>query len=194
MEFSRHLDFLQQLTARAVSGCGLSSWYYAGPLKPVREKLSRDEPVHIHFVCQGNIMRSAFAEAKLRAMLQSKGISGLNISSSGTATNLGKSADPRAKKMAEEFHVSLANHQTTPISSEALASCDLILTMDAAINRFCREHHSQFRDRTLLLGTLLLPRNGPFIRDPYTRDEIFLRECFQNIERSLQNLLVKLGL
>ena len=63
MELSRHLDFLQQLTARAVSGCGLSSWYYAGPLKPVREKLSRDEPVHIHFVCQGNIMRSPMAEA-----------------------------------------------------------------------------------------------------------------------------------
>src|SRR4030095_8690960 len=62
----------------------------------------------IHFVCQGNIIRSPFAEAALRERIRDR--TEVEVRSSGLWFGGGGAADPRARESARQFAVELASH------------------------------------------------------------------------------------
>ena len=138
-------------------------------------------------------MRSAYGEQRLRQLLESRQMDSFSVSSSGTATSLGKNADPRAREMAVRRGVSLEEHRTQPIGIEAVQKAWLILTMDRQIHQPVRSRFPESKNRTVLLGSFLLEEGeGPYIRDPYTRDDAYLERCFELIDRALLKLVEEL--
>src|SRR5262249_44448554 len=70
-------------------------------------------PHNIVFVCHGNIMRSALAEARLKQICKAR--LDISISSAGLHAIGGRQADPRAIKIGPQFGVSLKSHRATPL-------------------------------------------------------------------------------
>ncbi len=71
------------------------------------------------FVCQGNIMRSAYAEACARR-------AGMATASFGLATTTGLPADPLAIRTAEELGTDLSSHRTTSVRDFQLQPGDVL--------------------------------------------------------------------
>ncbi len=146
-------------------------------------------PRTLMFVCYGNIIRSAFAEALLRAELERRGIHGIEVISSGTDARSGREADRRAIALAPEFGVSLEQHRATRVTAELMERCDAVFAMD-----FSNEANLAARFPAALPKILLLEPSpqepGPLeVPDPYTGDAEAVRACY----RVLRSRILFLG-
>ena len=110
------------LRLRALYSCGLRRAYAPRNLAGVRSVL---------FVCHGNIIRSAMAEAMLRKeLLQSFGAQAITVASAGLTDQPQERADSRSRAIAGEFGVSLEAHRPQRLTQELIDGADLILIMD----------------------------------------------------------------
>ena len=91
-----------------------------------------DTPTSVHMVCSGNICRSPMAEIVLRSMLETAGIDGVRVTSSGTGGwHIGEVADPRAVAVLERHGYDGRTHRASQADRQALADHDLILVADS---------------------------------------------------------------
>src|SRR5689334_60368 len=81
------------------------------------------------FVCHGNIIRSAIAEALLRQHLARAGATAV-VRSAGLSATLDRPADPRAVDAARSLGVDLSGHRATPLNASLVDEADLIFIMD----------------------------------------------------------------
>ena len=137
------------------------------------------------FVCLGNIIRSAFAAALLRA--RRREVRGLRIDSAGLDAATDHRADPTAVQRARRFGVDLTAHRTRRVDEAAMAEADVVLAMEIDhIVELCRRF-PQHRHKVYLFGCLV--EDAHDVADPlYASDEVF-DACFDKIDRGIRRMV-----
>src|SRR5215208_46873 len=82
------------------------------------------------FVCHGNIIRSALAEALFRHHLQTRAGASPSVHSAGVAATEGSPADPRAAAAARDLGVDLDDHRSRLLTQQLVDESDLVFIMD----------------------------------------------------------------
>jgi len=98
-------------------------------------------PRRVVIVCTGNTCRSPLAEALLRQALDARGVTDIEVLSAGTGAWEGAPASEGAYLVGLENGLDLSGHRARLVTTDLVASSDLILTM--------ARHH---RARVLELG------------------------------------------
>lgn len=137
-------------------------------------------------MCYGNIYRSPFVAARLRADPR------LEIRSAGFHPREGRSCDPGFVAIAREFGVDLAAHRSRLVRAEDLEWADLVLIMDGHNFRLMHLHHPRALSRTLWLGAV--SRRTPLsIEDPYKLPEGRQRRIAEQLDSACAALLDRLN-
>ncbi len=141
------------------------------------------------FVCHGNIMRSAAAEALLRARLTSLGVDDVEISSAGVHAHTGRPADPRVCSVLAEWGLSLDSHSSRPIDDRTASAADALVAMDDLNVALLVSRYPQVRGRTFLLSSVRSGRDrGAEIADPYHGDLSEVRRAIETIRADVDQL------
>ncbi|MBI5462567.1 MAG: hypothetical protein HY941_10315 [Gammaproteobacteria bacterium] len=150
----------------------LSKWLaYAWALLRARRHahaLLAAGPVHrarrVLVICYGNIYRSPFVAAALRAAAGTP----LEIRSAGFHTREGRAVEPGFVDIARNFGIDLSAHRSRLVRGDDLHWADLVLIMDGHNYRLMHHHYPEFLAKTLWLGAV--SRKTPIlIEDPYRR-------------------------
>ena len=136
------------------------------------------------FVCQGNICRSPYAEARMRG----KGASALSF---GLAAPNGDGADPVAVRVAAGRGVDLSSHQTRGPAQARIGPRDLLLAMEPWQARQVCDVARSAGAQVTLLG-LWSARLRPHIEDPYGLSEAYYDNCFALIDSLIEEILRRL--
>lgn len=155
------------------------------PLRRLLEERARKKLLrarNILFVCKGNIIRSPFAEAWLRA-------SGTPVSvrSSGYYPVANRPSPPEAVRAAAELKVDLGAHRSRLLVPEDVARADVVAVFDRENARVVLERFPWARRKLVRLG-LLAGRADGEIADPFGGSPEDYRESYRLIRRSLEVL------
>jgi protein-tyrosine phosphatase len=129
------------------------------------------------FVCQGNICRSAYAEARARAL-------GLPASSFGLGTVGGDESPPLIVRVAAESGVDLGPHRSRGVEAVTLNASDLVLAMEPGHLRRLGTGAASTDVQVTLLG-LWGRRRWPHIEDPFGLGPDYVRTCFGRIDAAV---------
>lgn len=147
----------------------LVSWFglYQNKL-PAGNKIER-----VVFVCQGNICRSALAEAVFRQY------SSIETASLGLNTTSGKPANHRMIEAAKKkANIDLKHHRTTSVSDYEPLPSDLFVCMELYHIKDLRK--LGYKNPCVLLGAFgrsKLPR----INDPYSANDCYMEKTVDDI-------------
>lgn len=146
------------------------------------------EPEAVLFVCQGNIYRSPFAAAVLRAVLPMEARSALRICSAGFV-GPGRPAPEDARAAAAEYSIDLGAHRSQLLTAPLLNGHTLCVVMDPAQLARVRASEGYAGQLVLNLGDLdpapILTRS---IQDPWSGAPGVLRSSYMRIERCTRML------
>jgi protein-tyrosine phosphatase len=132
------------------------------------------------FVCQGNICRSAFAEAAARRR-------GMAVCSFGLSTTAGVGAHPPAIEAADRLGIDLRPHRATRCEDYVPREGDLLLAMEVRqLHRLAADPRLAALPRSLL-GLWATPRR-PHLHDPYSLDDAYMRTCLEAIATAVAAL------
>jgi protein-tyrosine-phosphatase len=147
------------------------------------------------FVCHGNIMRSALAEAYFRKLASESGRGEeFETFSAGVFAKPGRAGDSRAREVAQSMGVSLEAHAARRLSPEDVARADIVCIMDSMNETVCLSRYPHAEKKILMLGAFGREGGEPLeIADPYTGDIEAVRVCFQRVERSVRSLWKELS-
>ena len=147
------------------------------------------EPLHVTFVCTGNICRSAMAEKMFADQLRRRGLgNAVRVTSAGTGNwHVGNCADERANRVLRA-HGYATDHCAAQVDADHL-SADLVVAMG-------RNHVRMLRQLGVDDGRLRMlrsfdPRSGAYaldVDDPYYGDHDDFEETFAVIEAALPGL------
>ena len=132
-------------------------------------------------VCHGNIVRSAYAEARLRAELPPD--DPLEITSAGLWAHPATPAHPWAQERAAG---ALATHRARALTPEMARASHLVLLMTASDVLTCRRRYAN-HDGVLLLGCLL-PDGELEFADPIDDARADFDTCFDRIDEAVAAL------
>jgi len=148
-----------------------------------------ETPLHVTFVCSGNICRSPMAEKMFDHQIRERGLAErVRVSSSGTGGwHAGAGADPRAVRVLRTRGYP-ADHCAAQVGTDHLAA-DMVVALG-------RNHLRQLGDYGIPPGRLRMlrsfdPRCGghvPDVEDPYYGDGADFEEVFDVIEAALPGL------
>jgi protein-tyrosine phosphatase len=134
-------------------------------------------------VCVGNICRSPMAQALLASRLAARGARSV-VESAGVAALVGHPADPTAQELMRERGIDVSGHRARQLVPPLVASSDLVLVMDAELQREVEAMLPSARGRVHRLG-----RWGRFeIPDPYRQDRAAFARSLALIERGVGDL------
>lgn len=146
-------------------------------------------PLHVTFVCSGNICRSPMAEKMFAHQVAQRGLGAMiRVSSAGTGGwHAGAGADDRAVRVLSERGYP-ADHCAAQISDDHL-SADLVIALG-------RNHLRILADRGVEAGRLRMlrsfdPRSGAHaldVEDPYYGGHVDFEDVFAVIESALPGL------
>lgn len=159
--------------------------------------LRRDEPsyptsgpVHVLFVCHGNIMRSALSDALLRARL---GPDDVEVRSAGLFARPGRGADPRAIEVGRTLGVDLEPHRAQSVTPELVAWAHLVIGMDWRNELELVARHPEAESRIHMLDAWNRDgRPASAISDPYTGTLDDVRACFARVVECIDGLAAAL--
>lgn len=148
------------------------------------------------FVCRGNILRSAMAEAVFQQVARGgNGTARYAVTSAGTAAAEGNPADPRGQKVAQELGLDLSGHRARPLTAAAVEEADLILVMDYLNEAEVLGHFPSAAPKVRLLATFGANHSRPReIQDPYSGSEEDVRTAFDAISAAVRRLVATIGL
>ena len=130
--------------------------------------MSVSEPLHVCFVCLGNICRSPTAEGIMRALVDEAGLGDrIEIDSAGTAAwHVGRPADSRARAEAQRRGVELTSRASHFHPGDAHLH-DLIVAMDHSnrLDLIDRTPETELRARIVMLRDF-----DPALRDDDPHD------------------------
>ena len=142
----------------------------------------------ILFVCYGNIMRSAFAEACFRQELsRSPHLGEVRFASAGVRAQEGERAETHARAMAKQLGYSLERHRATRTSRTLIAEYDRIYIMDQLNEELLLQDVPESAVKTTYLASLI-PGAKKEIEDPYCQSARQLEACFRTIQLAVRNL------
>jgi len=147
------------------------------------------EPLHVTFICSGNICRSPMAEKMFAHQISERGLADeVRVTSAGTGDwHAGEGADNRANRVLRD-HGYPTKHRARRIDQDHL-SADLVVALG-------RNHERILRDMGVPPSRLRMlrsfdPRSGahtPDVEDPYYGGERDFDEVFTVIEAALPGL------
>jgi protein-tyrosine-phosphatase len=170
------------LRLRALYAAGLRRAYAPRNLAGIRSVL---------FVCHGNIIRSAMAEAMLRKYLQQlPGRPSITVASAGLTDQPQERADSRSRAIAGEFGVSLESHRPQRLTFELIDQADLIFIMDYFNEARMLVSFPAAKDKVFYLSTLSRPRGSrnPEVPDPNLGTLEDVRRCYRALDLHVRGL------
>ena len=175
-------------TARAISWRikGLLPGAAAGRCRHARtqvEALRRTaiEP-RIIFICQGNICRSPFAAALLRARLCDRRIS---IGSAGTLPQPGRATPILGVEAAAEYGVDLSSHRSVWLTRQAVDTASMLIVVDEITRSKVFDRYPDLRPPVIMLGDLTGIGGIP---DPIDGGAAQFRRVYKNIAAAIAEL------
>jgi protein-tyrosine-phosphatase len=148
----------------------------------------------ILFVCHGNIIRSALAEALLRHHVTSHRDGAPRVRSAGVSATPGTSADPRAIVAARRLGVALDAHRAQPLSRELVDDAAVIFAMDRVNEAHVGARFPDVRRKLRRLGAFARdPRDGDVIPDPFDLDAEAVMATAARIDRAAAALARQLA-
>ncbi len=146
--------------------------------------------MHIMTVCLGNICRSPAAEAVLNDKIDKAGLTGVTVSSAGTAGyHIGEPPHALTQDVGTERGYEFTT-TATRLNPELVASADLILTMDGM--NVADIHALADTDRVVRLGALARRQPGD-IDDPYGQGRDAFEHMYDVIEDACDHLVALLA-
>jgi protein-tyrosine phosphatase len=153
-------------------------------------------PLHVTFVCSGNICRSPMGHVILQRMVDDAGLSEhVRVSSSGTGDwHVGEHADPRTVKVLAQHGYDGSRHRAREFDPDEFDEVDLVLASDEGhvrtLNRLARTPHNrgkirlvrEFDPDAVEAGTL---ETG----DPWYGGEEHFARCFAEVEAACRGIL-----
>ena len=151
--------------------------------------MSDREPLHVTFVCTGNICRSVMAEKMFADQLRRRGLGeAVRVTSAGTGNwHVGECADSRAVDVLHA-HGYTTDHRAAQVDADHLAA-DLVVALGRNHLRMLRELGVD-EERVRMLRSFD-PRSGAHaldVDDPYYGDAQDFEDVFAVIEASLPGL------
>ena len=149
-------------------------------------------PLHILFVCLGNICRSPTAEGVFRHLVEQENLTGqIHIDSAGTsAYHLGEPPDQRAQAAAQKRGIDLSGLRARQTTQEDFTRFDFILAMDddnhAKLLRQCPPGEEK---RVRLLLEFAPDAGRSNVPDPYCSDADGFETVLDLIEHASRGLL-----
>lgn len=150
-------------------------------------------PVHITFVCTGNICRSPMADRIFTAAVADAGLADVvRVTSAGTGSwHVGDPADQRARRELER-HGYPADHTARQVDDEIL-SADLLIALDQSHARSLRAAGAD-PDRVRLLREFdpaAVAAGDLSVADPYYGSARDFAEVREQIEAAVPGLLAE---
>ena len=147
------------------------------------------EPLHITFICSGNICRSPMAEKMFAHQISERGLTDeVRVTSAGTGDwHAGEGADNRANRVLRE-HGYPTEHRARRINEDHL-SADLVVALGRNHERILRDMGVP-TDRLRMLRSFD-PKSGAHphdVEDPYYGTHDDFEDVFTVIEASLPGL------
>jgi protein-tyrosine phosphatase len=147
------------------------------------------EPLHVTFVCTGNICRSVMAEKMFADQVQRRGLGdAVRVTSAGTGNwHVGEGADGRAARVLRE-HGYACDHTAAQVDDDHLTA-DLVVALDRNHVRMLR--HLGVQDDRLRMLRSFDPRSGahtPDVDDPYYGEARDFERTYDVIEAALPGL------
>jgi len=165
------------------------------PALPARDLSDASRPTRIEMVCTGNICRSPMAEVILRAMLERGGVSGVEVTSSGTGGwHVGDGADPRTVAALARHGYDGSAHVASQFDASGFALVDLVLAADHGhvreLRRFARRSEDadkvrllrEFDPAAVAAGTLE-------VDDPWYGGTADFERCLTEVEAACRGLM-----
>jgi protein-tyrosine phosphatase len=147
------------------------------------------EPLHVTFVCSGNICRSPMAEKMFAHQIEERGLSGaVRVTSAGTGSwHVGEPADERARHVLRD-HGYPSAHEAARLDEDHL-SADLVVALG-------RNHQRILADLGVPAARLAMlrsfdPRSGAHaldVEDPYYGTQDDFEDVFAVIDAALPGL------
>ncbi len=139
----------------------------------------------IHFICSGNICRSAFAEHYARKVFRNKGLK-VNVSSSGLVAKQEDVVPENAIITASMYDIDLSSHKPRKTDLEMMEKSSLIAGMHYFHYQELIKRYYPLRERCYLLKHLVWPAYLFMnINDPYGRDLGAFIRTFHEIQNSI---------
>jgi len=135
-------------------------------------------------LCTGNICRSPYVEAKLKAMYPNK-----SVQSAGTGALVGEGADATGIELAAERGLDLSQHIAQQVDRRLVNTSDVIIVMDDSHLKRLFSKYPEARGKTFKLGKWLNEKN---IGDPYQKSKEFFSIVFDEIDKAVESWQGKL--
>ncbi|WP_410875326.1 low molecular weight protein-tyrosine-phosphatase [Nocardia sp. A7] len=150
--------------------------------------MGRVEPLHVTFICTGNICRSPMAAKMFEAHLYRAGLANwVRVSSAGTGSwHVGDPADPRT-----EATLRRAGYPTEHVAATfgpEHSDADLIVALDTGHDRELA-HRGVPTDQRRLLRSFDRAADGRDVPDPYYGDQSDFDLVRDQIEAAIPGLL-----
>lgn len=162
----------------------------------MNQKISKDNPFKICFVCLGNICRSPTAEGVFQHLVNERGLeSYFYVDSAGTsAYHIGEPANSKSQWVANQEGIKL-HSKARRFEKADLGEFDLILAMDHENLRNIRQLNGdpENSDKIKLLREFDPQPNDKAVPDPYYGGMQGFQNVFDVIKRSSKALLDELS-
>jgi len=147
-------------------------------------------PERVLILCYGNICRSPYAEARLRALIDERGWPDTVVESAGFI-GPGRPANDSAQRAARARNLDLAAHQSRTVNQALAQQASLLLVMTCAQARAAEREAGAAATRIELLGDFdpgeVSQRDIP---DPYGEPDEVFAQVFDRIDRCLATLVL----
>lgn len=145
------------------------------------------------FVCHGNIIRSALAEALFARHVASLSSSGARVQSAGLSARAGREADARAVAAGRALGVDLEAHRAQPLTQSLVDDAHVIFVMDRLNEAMLLARFPGARAKLRRLGMLAMVDDSDVIPDPYVMDAEAVREAAIRIDDATARLAALLN-
>ncbi|WP_110956326.1 low molecular weight protein arginine phosphatase [Anaerosinus massiliensis] len=142
------------------------------------------------FVCTGNTCRSPMAEALFRKKITEHNLDGsIMVGSVGLAAINGDRASKHACLAMQAYGLHLESHASRQITSEAILSTDLILTMTNGHKHAILGAMPALKGRVFTLSEYA--DEALDVMDPFGGNEAIYQACAQSIQRYIEKVWPK---